>query len=268
MKRILPLLFFPLVLLSFSCQEDTDRVIHTDITVEATQLLQTSSNWGESLFFAMLDFEDYRQMESEYLPGCPEIQISDGDRRVTIDFSNKKGCDGEDKTFRSGKIILDFSQQSGFLSFWTMRYENYSFKNFKISGERRFSFVNLTQIKETFENLTFESEKEVRTVISGEFNHSTILSGGLLTGIRTSGSLEGTNPVGRSISMILQAPREEKVECFLTDEPGLPNSAIEIWEISRTSPQTISHSLFYSSTNPCLVQVEALLSDGRRLQLQ
>ncbi|MCS5490129.1 hypothetical protein [Algoriphagus limi] len=268
MKRIAISFLSLLLALNTSCQEDADRLIRTDLTVEANQLLETSSNWGESLLFAMFKFEDYRQMESEFFPGCPDIQVSDGDRRVVLDFSNKKGCDGDDKTFRSGKIILNFSQKIGFQSFWSMTYENYSYKGFKISGVRNFTFINLLQIGESFENLTIQSEKGLNTVLSGDFSHTPIISNGFLSSLRTIGEMEGKNPAGRSISMTIQSPREEKIQCFLTDEPGLPNSSVEIWEISRTFPQTVSHTLYFESTDPCLVQVEALLSDGRRLQLK
>ncbi|TFV94414.1 hypothetical protein E4S40_10340 [Algoriphagus kandeliae] len=268
MKRFAFIFIIFLVVLNTSCQEDADRVIRTDLSVEANQLLETSSNWGESLFFAMFNFEDYRQMESEFFPGCPEILVSDGDRRVVLDFSNKKGCDSDDKTFRSGKIILEFSQKIGFQSFWTMRYEDYSYKGFKITGVRNFTFINLSQIRENFENLTFQSEKGLNTVLSGDFSHNPIISNGLLSSLRTTGKMTGKNPAGRAISMQIQSIREEKLQCFLTEEPGLPNSSVEIWEISRTFPETVSHTLYFESTDPCLVQVEALLSDGRRLQLK
>lgn len=267
MKRILPFFFGLLLFFSISCQEDADKVIRTDLSVEANQLLETSSNWGESLFFAMLNFEDYQQMQSEFFPGCPEIQVSDGDRRVVLDFTNKKGCDEDDKTFRSGKIILDFSKKTSSPSLWTMNYENYTYKGFKIEGTRTFSFNNLSQIKESFENLTFQSEKGLNTILSGNFFHNLTFVGGNLSSLKTTGQLQGKNPAGRSISMEIQTLREEQFQCFLTDEPGLPNSSVEVWEISRTSSQVVSHTLFYKSTNPCLIQVEALLSDGRRLQL-
>lgn len=264
MKRIL-ILLFPLAALGlFSCQEDAERTIRTDLTQEANQFLTISEAWGESLFFAMISFNSYQNIESDTLPGCPEISVNSTEGTVILNFSS--GCE-EGESVRSGKLILQFPLSGSIQATWSLAYEGYSYRDWEIEGKRSFTFTSLRNIREEFDGLSITTSNELNSTLSGSFNHQQLLNGFSLSEIVSRGSMQGLNPAGRSIKMSLQADRIVNYTCFLSGNGRLADSAAELWEVTRGN-ENLRHSLTYTPLDSCQTQVDALLPDGRTLQLR
>jgi hypothetical protein len=264
MKRI-SILLFPLVAVGlFSCQEDADRTIRTDLVQEAKQFLSISEAWGESLFFAMNSFNFYQGIASDSLPGCPEISVNNTEGTVILNFNS--GCEAGESA-RSGKIILQFPVSGYIQTTWSLAYEGYSYRGWKIEGTRSFTFTSLQNIREEFDGLSITTSNELNSTLSGSFNHRQVLRAFSFSEVVTSGSMEGLNPSGRRVQMHLQADRIADYSCFLSSESRMPRSAEELWEVTRES-EIVKHSLTYTPLDSCQTQVDALLPDGRTLQLR
>lgn len=260
-----PLFLFLLFLVA--CKEDADKVIHTNLPLEATQLLETSTSWGESIYFTTLNLQNYERLDTLSLPGCPTIIIEEGIRSVELDFDNPLECNLENSVVRTGKITINY----GLISLestarWEVAFEDYSFGDVSITGSKTFYQSSPDNIQETFENLTFKTSENLTTTLSGTFNHTLIRSDTLLNSISTSGVGIGTNPAGRTFDWEITEPRITDINCLNSSE-YLPQAGKENWTISRSPGREVIHSLEYIPLDSCQVEVFANLSDGRKLIL-
>ncbi|MEN2281543.1 hypothetical protein AAGF08_05340 [Algoriphagus sp. SE2] len=264
MKRINFLLISLFVLLT-SCQEDADKVIRTDLPAEAAQLFNISEGWSESLYFALLTFEEYQALEStSSLPGCPNLIIENDTRKVFLDFDNENECLQTGTKKRSGKLIIEFSLSGGITPTWILEYENYSFNGISMRGIRTFRRNSPNDITENFDPITFKTTKDLTTVFSGNLTHSRGLSNSI--GIISGGNITGINPAGREFSVEIPNDRLMLSTCFQNNEL-IPVTGTEIWEISRGSNKKVTHQLKYELIDSCKVAANVLLPDGRQLLL-
>jgi hypothetical protein len=265
MKSVLKLiLILSIPTLLFSCEEDEDKNFQTDLSLEANQLFGVSTAWGESLYFGLLNFEDYSQIPSAELPGCPNILIESVEKRVTLTFDPTTICEQSGTVKRTGKLILQYPLISSNSLPRTLTYQGYTFQNDTIRGAREFSIIAFNQVKETFINLETTSNKELNTTFSGNLNHSITKLRNKLIGLSSSGSISGTNSTGRNFSIDISSPRQSLAACFSQNEI-LPIAGKENWTIDRSQSRVVIHSINYESSGSCTVTAKVTLSDGRNL---
>jgi hypothetical protein len=257
------LLLFPLL---FACEEDEDKTIQTDLTMEASQLFDISNSWGESLYFAMLRWEDYQTVNPSDLPGCPKIALEQSLKQVTLEFLPDSACIKTGQTIRSGKIILDYSPENLSTQNWTLEYQNYTINQDSLEGTRKFSRSDFNKVSEQFENLILKTNNGVNSTFSGNLNHTTISLRLELIGISSLGTITGTNPAGRKFTTELTDPRQILVSCSKENEI-LPISGKESWTVARGSSKNVIHQINYESTGNCQVNATVTLADGRSLVL-
>lgn len=265
MKPVLKLtLILALPILFFSCGEDEDKNIQTDLSLETNQLFGISTAWGESLYFGLLNFEDFSQIPSAELPGCPSILIETAQKRVILTFDPTNVCGQTGKVTRSGQLILQYPLVSANSSSWTLSYLDYTFQKDTIQGKREFSTTALNQVKESFINLKRTSKKGLNSTFSGIFNHSLTKLRTKLIGLSSAGSMSGTNSAGRTFSIEIKSPRQTLVTCLSQNEI-LPSAGKENWTIDRGQSRVVIHSVSYESSDSCTVSAKVTLSDGRNL---
>ena len=115
-----------------SCAEDEDKVIQTDLPTEALELFSISKDWNESLYFAMISWEQYQELDTVGLPSCPAILLNENTREVTLNFLSSTECIQTGNYERSGKLIIQYDTISGGSNqSWTMEYEDYFFENIR-----------------------------------------------------------------------------------------------------------------------------------------
>jgi hypothetical protein len=265
MKSVLKLILilsFPTFF--FGCEEDEDKNFQTDLSLEANQLFGISTVWGESLYFGLLNFEDYSQISSAELPGCPSILIESIEKRVTLTFDPTNICEQSGKVKRTGKLILQYHLISTNSSLWILTYEGYTFQNKMIRGAREFSVTALNQVKETFIYLKTTSNKELNSTFSGTLNHNITKLRNKVIGLSSSGSISGTISTGRNFSIDISSPRQSLATCFSQNEI-LPIAGKENWTIDRGQSRVVMHSINYETSGSCAVTAQVTLSDGRNL---
>lgn len=266
MKRI-HFLFIILFMATIGCQEDADKVIGTDLPTEASQMFDLSTAWSESLYFGLLTFEEYQAMDStSILPGCPNLIVEIDTRKVFLDFDSENECLQTGTYTRSGKLILEFPLASGPTSTWFLEYDNYSFDGNSLSGIRTFRKDSNEDIIETFDPLTFRTEKELTSVFTGNLKHTKDSSKSDSIGVISGGSITGRNAAGRDFSIEIPFNRLMLTYCFQKNEL-IPVAGSETWNISRSSNKNVIHQLKYELIDSCNVAANVLLPDGRQLLL-
>jgi hypothetical protein len=265
MKAVLKLiLILSLSILFFSCEEDEDRNFQTNLSQEANQLFGISTAWGESLYFGLLNFEDFSQIPSTELPGCPGVLIETAEKRIILTFDPTNVCEQSGKVKRTGKLILQYPLISTNSSPRTLTYKDYTFRNDTIRGTREFSITALNQVKETFVNLKTTSKKDLNSTFSGILIHSLTKLRIKLIGFSSSGSISGTNSTGRTFSIEISSPRQSLATCFSQNEI-LPIAGKEKWIVDRGQSRVVIHSINYETSGSCGVTAKVTLSDGRNL---
>lgn len=265
MKSLKHLLVFLLIGLSLACQDDTDRIIQTNLPDEALQLFDVSSVLGETTPLASFSFSDFRNLSSENLPGCPLIELDLNLQQVLLNYDERGDCEGEPNHSRKGKILIDFSNQSGLVR-KLFYYENYSFESYQLQGIREFTQSTLSNFTETFENLRLESEQNLGFIISGEFTHQINRTSFIPQSITSSGNLTGRNPTGRTLRLNIATPKFTELRCYAQDQI-LPMAGIETWWVGRGESSEVSYRISFEKESECSVQAFAQLPDGRRLRL-
>ncbi len=261
-SKILSLIFFSILLLG--CEEDEGKIIQTDLSFEANELFGISTILGESLYFGLLSFEDYSLIPSIELPGCPSIQIDSTLKRITLIFDSPVDCPQNGSGKRLGKIILQYPLGLSPKPKWTLSYQDYSFQNTKIQGNREFTLENLNLVKESFVAFKTTSSREGTSLVSGTMNHTLTKLRFKLIGASSSGSFSGTNSAGRSFVSSINSPKQALVACF-TQNNILPIAGKETWTIDRGDGKSVSHLLTYETSGSCDVLATVKLSDGRNL---
>ncbi len=280
-------LIFPLICLIpllVSCKEDEDKVIHTDLPAEADQLFGISQDWNESLYFAMLQWEDYMQMDSLGLPSCPDIILDSMTKEVILDFVSSTECTQSGSFTRSGKLIIKYDTTNQYSDKkWSMEYVDYKFDTRSLDGIRYFSNTDSMHVSEEFTDLVERTENGLSTEFSGKFLHTkSIVIDSLatdslssdsatyrpkLTSFSSIGRITGVNAAGRDIEITMDAPVTHSVECYERNEI-LPSIAKESWIVSRGGTSRVTYSVQYEQlTEACQVTAIATLPDGKQLLL-
>jgi len=249
-----------------ACQENEDKIILTDLSKEANQLFDISNYWGESLYFAMLNWDDYQQITPCELPGSPKISLEQTLKQVTLEFLPDTLCVKTGNAKRTGKIRLDYPSELSASGQWTIEYQGYTVNQDSISGIRRFLNSQSDEVTEQFENLELTSEEGVVSSFSGNFIHTITRSNLGLIGISSRGILSGTNPAGRDFTTEFISPRQILASCMKENEI-LPFAGKESWTVERGSNKQVIHQINYESTGNCTVNATVTLSDGRNLIL-
>lgn len=253
----------------WACDSDVDRTLSTDLQVEATELFNISLAFEESLYFAMLTLEDYRvaKRDSLLLPGCPTLSVDLETSQVKLTFETNPTCDSK-KLDRKGTIVIDFSRNTPTESRRILSYDQYSFKNLTLNGDRTFLTTrngSPNSIQESFESIQLTNARGSSSRISGTFSHQLQLNNRQLLGFTSTGQLTGINTVGRNFVMEQTTPRQYSVSCLQAGHI-LSQQGVERWTISRgqNSP-AVNHNLVFEFVETCVGRVNVALSDGRVL---
>lgn len=253
----------------WACDSDVERRLSTDLQVEGTELFNISLAFEESLYFALLTLEDYRvaQRDSLSLPGCPKLTVDLEASQVQLTFEANPACESR-KLDRKGTIVIDFVRNTLTESRKVLSYENYSFKNLTLNGERTFLTArngSPNSIMENFESVQLTNARGSSSRISGTFSHQLQLSNRQLIGFTSIGQLTGINTVGRNFSMEQTTPRQYSVSCLRAGHI-LSQQGVERWTISRgqNSP-AVNHTMVFEFVETCVGRANLALSDGRVL---
>lgn len=257
-----------------SCEEDEDKVIQTDLPTEAAQLFSISTDWNESLYFAMLSWEEYQQIDSVALPSCPEVSLDKDTKEVTLNFLASTTCAQTGEYGRSGKLVIKFDTTvTSPARKWTMRYDDYFFGTRAISGTRTFSSEDDSlQVSEEFADLIEKTENELSTEFEGKFLHTRLFSKDSsardsLSGLASTGRITGVNAAGRAFEIAIETPVLHNISCYTQNEI-LPSSGLENWFVSRKGNSEAIYSVSYEALlGDCSVSANATLPDGKKLLL-
>lgn len=264
------LIFGLIVLLPIlmSCEEDVDKILQTDLSTEAAELFSISKDWNESLYFAMISWEEYQQLDTIGLSSCPDIILDKITQEVTLNFLSSSDCIQTGIYGRSGKLIIKYDttllnpNQS-----WTMTYDNYTFGSNSIEGIRTFSSDNPLQVAEEFIGLIEKTEKELSTEFSGKFIHTKSFFSDTLVSFTSLGRIKGINAVGRDFEITTDSPVIHNISCYQQNEI-LPTTGKGNWFVSRGGTSEVSYTVTYESLlEDCKVAVNANLPDGKKLRL-
>ena len=232
---------------------------------EADQFFTLSEIVNESSYLGNFTFGDFFRFTSSSLPGCPTLSLNSQTLEITLDYSKVESCDQQNQAHRAGKIILDFSQANSNNPTWTMKYDGYSFQKTKIEGTRFFKRLSTSQNSETFENLTITTEKNLGFQIKGTYTYFLSRFNFRPFGISYVGRHEGINPAGRTFVQSITEAKELYIACY-SEGFTLPQKGKENWRVFRGSTD-LNYSVSFLSTQDCLIQVKAILPDGRNLDL-
>ncbi|REG83070.1 hypothetical protein [Algoriphagus antarcticus] len=277
MKKII----FGLIILMpilMSCEEDEDKVIQTDLTKEAAELFSISKDWNESLYFAMLSWEQYQQLDSVGLPSCPVISLDEKAKEVTLDFLSNTVCDQAGEYARSGRLIIKFDTTTiSPIKKWTMEYDEYRFGSNSIEGIRSFSSEDSLQVSEEFIEIIERTQAELSSEFSGKFLHTKdYLSDSLTTdslrihsllSLTSVGRITGVNAAGRDFKITMDTPVIHSISCYQQNEI-LPSNGKENWFVARRENSEVTYTVTYEPLlEDCKVSATAILPDGRKLLL-
>jgi hypothetical protein len=254
----------------WSCSPDIDKDITTDVQVEGREIFRISNGLEEIYFTALQPYENFLVADTLSLPGCPDIQINDSEKKITLTYSEERECPSKGDMPRNGKIHLSFVQANILETLTLVEYEDYQVQNFKLEGLRTFrrisSTLNPNRRTEQFSDLFIIDESGSSSRLDGDFEYNLILSNGELSEIRASGEIQGRNVTGRPIQMnSIQARRYRSICIF--EGSYLPQQGEENWQIFRTATLSTSHNLVYENEEGCISQAKITLSDGRLLIL-
>lgn len=251
-----------------SCEEDVDKIIQTDLSTEAAELFSISKDWNESLYFAMVSWEEYQQLDTVGLPSCPDIIMDENTKEVTLNFHSNTSCLQTGTYDRSGKLVIKFD--TTLISpnqRWTMEYKNYSFGSNSLEGIRTFSSDNSHQVSEEFKGLIEKTEQALSTEFSGEFIHTNTFVSDTLASFTSLGRIKGINAVGRDFEITIDSPVRHNISCYQQNEI-LPITGKGNWFVSRGGSSEISYTVTYEPLlEDCKIAVNANLPDGKKLRL-
>ena len=251
-----------------SCEEDEEKVIQTDLSTEAAQLFSISKDWSESLYFAMISWKEYQNIDSLNLPNCPAVFLDQENKEITLNFLDSTTCIQSGEYSRSGKLIIKFADPlDSLVDQWTMVYDDYRFDSKNIDGFRTFTRVDSLQVMEEFTALIERTDNGLSTEFSGNFSHSKIYIDDTLSHFSSTGNISGVNAVGRGFEIAIIEPINHTVFCLQANEI-LPAAGNENWFVSRGGTSEVTYSTSYESLiDSCKVAVNTTLPDGRKLFL-
>ncbi|WBL41672.1 hypothetical protein PBT90_12995 [Algoriphagus halophytocola] len=266
MKKVIFILSLCLPLL-IGCKEDESKEIQTDLTIEAQEIYGASSALSEPLFFVYFGYENYKNLDSIPLPGCPEILVDDSLKQVRLNFKASEDCTLSEVYVRSGEIILNYDSISNVPDTKiTLNYNSYAYGPHSLSGSRTFELDEDSVSHEKFENLLVNYGSDVSSEISGEYNHTLIITDEELSQISSLGQIKGRNPAGRKIEINLISPKIQSKSCF-SQNLMLPSGGKESWLVQRGESTTASYAVTYDPVSTCDSNVFAVLPDGKTLLL-
>lgn len=250
----------------WSCSEDVDKTINTDLAQEADQFFRFSESFSESSYLGNISYVDYFRIMPEELPGCPTIVKSPDSRIIELDYDSPVECGQENKTPRTGKIILDFTLSNTVTPRWSLTYDNYTFEGVKIEGSRHFEGLPFNENRESFEMHIVEFEKNLSFVFDGMLSYSVSRSSLRPFALSTRGRIEGKNPAGRDFSIVITEAKEQLFQCYRQGWV-LPQTGKESWIVSRGGSSGLDYEVTFQSSQECNPTVISTLPDGRTLQL-
>lgn len=263
LKRLFPILY---LIFAISCMSDIDKNITTDLQVEGNEIFNISFTLEESLFLGFQTLDDYRKADTLSLPGCPNIEINELERKITLEFLKERDCTNDQNLERTGKIHIQYLNTNSLESTTRLTYEDYQVRGIKVEGSRDFrqvrSLTNPNRRTEVFTDLLLIDPKESSTKISGNYEHQLTFLNSTLTGFNSTGSIEGRNITGRPIKMTPVTPKRYLVNCVITGF-YLPDSGSETWQIFRNETQSTTHNLSFELESECLNRANLTLQDGR-----
>lgn len=261
-----PSFFLLLLILMGSCFGDIDKDISTDLQFEGNEIFDISLSLEESLFFPFQSLDYFRLAESLEIPGCPDVNIDETLKKVTLAFSVKKECVNSLYVPRSGKIHLQYITNTALESTVSVEYEDYIVRGIKIKGKRDFkranSLLNPNRRAETYQDLFIIDENNSSSRINGSFTHQLVFFNGILTAFSSTGQIEGRNKAGRAINMTQTATKNYNVTCIKSGYL-LPFQGSEEWQIFRNETQATKHKLVYTLEDQCNATATITLQDGR-----
>jgi len=260
------LIGFLLAFVFFSCSEDIDRQIQTDLSIESQQLLNTSMIWGESTYFGMISWESYQTLTSSQLPGCPWISLDLDEHKVLLDFDQAVECEQSGPWERTGKIRLEFSNPSFNQGQVEMIFDEYTFGGVQVKGTKIFTKKDLRNFSETADQLILTDSRKLSHYLSLQINHSTSFFNLRPMGYISTGKIQGINPVGREFSIDLGLGRPYLNACLELNWP-VPISGQETWQISRGRNELASYSVQFTADSACSASIQAIFPDGRTQSL-
>ncbi len=264
MKKYLTPLLVSLILAS--CSEEVSKDINTDLTQEADQFFSFSETISESTYLGNISYAEYSKIVSAELPGCPTIILSPDSRIITLDYSLSQECEQENKIPRTGRIVLDFTLSNSESPSWSLAYDNYTYKGFKIEGIRLFEGLSMTENQEIFENVRVELANYLSFRVDGELSYSVSRSDLKPLALKIRGKIEGKNPAGRDFLLLVTTAKEQHFECYGSGW-DLPQTGRESWIVSRSETADLEYEVDFQSTEICNPVVVSTLPDGRTLQL-
>lgn len=256
-----------IALISLSaCFGDVEKYLSTDQQVEGTEIIRISQSLDESLIFALQSFEYFKTVVPDTLPGCPDIEVNDAEKTVTLMFSNKSTCTNNTNMPRSGRILLQYINRSTFESSVVLIYDDYVVKGNAIEGLREFrrftNLVNPNRRTEIFENLVIRNDKQSSSKVSGTFVHQLTFQNSALVQFTSEGNIEGRNIAGRKITMSQGTVKTFEISCILSGHI-MPKQGSENWQITHGTGQAFNHGLDFSSDGSCISSANIRLQDGR-----
>ncbi|PZX59267.1 hypothetical protein LV84_01297 [Algoriphagus ratkowskyi] len=251
-----------------SCEEDEYKVIQTDLPKEAAELFNISKGWNESLFFALMSWEQYQQIDSVGLPSCPDILLDQTSKKVTLNFLSSTACIQTGSYARGGKLIIQFDTTAESSSQkWTMEYEDYNFESNAIEGIRTFTSNDKINVLEEFSEMTERTANELSTIFSGTFIHKKAFSQNAFSSFTSSGEIIGINAAGREFEIKIATPLFRSIACYQQNEI-LPSAGKSNWLVSRGGNSKVTYIATYEPLpETCKVVVNAILPDGKKLLL-
>lgn len=262
MKKLF--IYFLILSLLSSCNEEISRDISTDLSKEADQFFDFSTAINEGSYLGNFSYPDYFRTQSQSLPGCPKIEIDQTLRLITLDYDAVDSCTQEKNFKRKGKIRLDFSQSNTQIATWWMEYMDYHFENSEITGKREFKALSTSQNQEKFENLKFKTDTDLSFVANGTNTYFVSRFSFRPFAISFVGTMEGINPAGRKFTQTLTKAKEVYINCF-SEGWILPFEGEENWTVDRGIGRELAYKFDFSSEGQCDPVVTVLLPDGRNL---
>jgi len=262
---------FILILGLYSCMDDEIVRLPTDVTVEGTEMFNTSFTISEHVNLIIKPFERYVELENDTLQlrGCPIVAVNRDERRVTLTFDPNTTC--LNNAFRrAGSITLFYT--TSLISneeIVLIEYQDYRVRNNRLEGSRLVTKRTGTELniyKDTMAQLMVYDEFGSSTRVTAEYEHQLTIGSDFALQINTTGSGGGRNMAGRAFNFTIENQKIQYIRCI---EEGIfvPSSGQETWTFERTVTPAVTHRMNFGEGDDCNRNVSIVLSNGETLTL-
>lgn len=263
---------FILIFSLYSCVDDEVVRLPTDVTVEGTEMFNTSFAISEHVNHLIQPFERYAEIHNDTLPlhGCPIITVDQAERRVRLTFNPRVSCP-DSVLRRSGTISLYYTN-----SLITneeivlIEYLDYRVRNSRIEGSRLVTKRTGTELdiwKDTMAQLMVYDEHGSSTRVTAEYEHQLTIASDFTEQINTTGSGGGRNLAGRSFNFTINNRKVQHTGCIV-EGIFVPSTGSETWTFTRTISPAVTHRMNFGETSDCDRNVTITLSGGEILNLR